>query len=261
MTRVFGYSRTGGARYSFRMDMFPLQYSRSRPAASPRLTPRTARVRGRGSVWTVAAFAAALLTSVSARAQATNDPALASPRAAVNAAFDAMSHKQWARVAALSDSAFLSMWRDQQLVYADADKIERDNKKKHQKQYGLPKCVQKYFESQESSYSDAFLKGFAGAKSIAQLETLSPEQLFASWLAGGDAVKANARTTTRTILGEVPESEYVTHVIYRMSPTPPGTSDDGVERITVRRYNGEWHVVPNDDIRLAGRSYSWQSSE
>jgi hypothetical protein len=209
----------------------------------------------------LAALVLALVTSAPAQAQAAGDSALSSPRAAVNAAFDAMSRKQWKRVAELSDSAFLSQWRAQQLVYADADKIERDNKKKHQKQYGLPKCVQKYFESQESHYSDTFLKGFAGAKSIAQLETLSPEQLFASWLAGGDAVKSNERSTTRTILGEVPENDYVTHVIYRMSPTPPGTSDDGVERITVRRYNGEWHVVPNDDIRLAGRSYSWQSGK
>ena len=135
----------------------------------------------------LAIAAARSLLSAPARAQATGDPALSSPRAAVNAAFDAMSHKQWARVAALSDSAFLATWREQQLVYADADKIEKDNKKKHQKQYGLPKCVQKYFESQESHYSDTFLKGFAGAKSIAQLETLTPEQLFASWLAGGDA--------------------------------------------------------------------------
>jgi len=204
---------------------------------------------------------AALGLSGSAQAQSMGDSALSSPRAAVNAAFDAMSRKQWKRVAELSDSAFLSQWRAQQLVYADADKIERDNKKKHEKQYGLPKCVQKYFESQESHYSDTFLKGFAGAKSIAQLETLSPEQLFASWLAGGDAVKSNERTTTRTILGEVPENDYVTHVIYRMSPTPPGTSDDGIERITVKRYNGAWHVVPNDDIRLAGRSYSWQSGK
>lgn len=209
----------------------------------------------------LAVAAAALLVGAPARAQSANDSALSSPRAAVNAAFDAMSHKQWARVASLSDSAFLATWREQQLVYADADKIERDNKKKHVKQYGLPKCVQKYFESQESHYSDTFLKGFAGAKSIAQLETLTPEQLFASWLAGGNAVKSNERTTTRTILGEVPESEYITHVIYRMTPTPPGTSDDGVERITVRRYNGAWHVVPNDDIRLAGRSYSWQSGK
>jgi hypothetical protein len=207
------------------------------------------------------ALVASLAMSVRAQAQAKGDSALSSPRAAVNAAFDAMSHRQWARVAALSDSAFLSQWREQQLVYADADKIESDNKKKHQKQYGLPKCVQKYFESQESNYSDTFLKGFAGAKSITQLEQLTPEQLFASWLAGGEAVKSNARTTTRTILGEIPESEYVVHVLYRMMPTPPGTSDDGVERITVRRYAGEWHVVPNDDIRLAGRSYSWQSSK
>jgi len=95
-----------------------------------------------------AVAAGALVSSGSAGAQQPGDSALSSPRAAVNAAFDAMSHKQWARVAALSDSAFLSQWRDQQLVYADADKIEKDNKKKHQKQYGLPKCVQKYFESQ-----------------------------------------------------------------------------------------------------------------
>jgi len=232
---------------------FPVELcGRAAPAACGRA--------GRASTVFAALFAA-LAISAPAQAQATSDPALSSPRAAVNAAFDAMSRKQWKRVAELSDSAFLSQWRAQQLVYADADKIERDNKKKHQKQYGLPKCVQKYFESQESHYSDTFLKGFAGAKSIAQLETLSPEQLFASWLAGGDAVKTNERSTTRTILGEVPENDYVTHVIYRMSPTPPGTSDDGIERITVRRYNGEWHVVPNDDIRLAGRSYSWQSGK
>jgi hypothetical protein len=228
------------------------------------LSRRAARIgfrRAHRATVSIGALLAALAVSAPAHAQARSDSALTSPRAAVNAAFDAMSHKQWARVAALSDSAFLSQWREQQLVYADADKIEKDNKKKNQKSYGLPKCVQKYFESQESNYSDTFLKGFAGAKSIAQLETLTPEQLFASWLAGGDAVKANARTTTRTILGEIPESEYVTHLIYRMTPTPPGTSDDGVERITVRRYNGEWHVVPNDDIRLAGRSYSWQSTK
>lgn len=227
-----------------------------------RRVARAARRHSRRAAFIVlAAVIAVLGMSAPAQAQATYDSALSSPRAAVNAAFDAMSRKQWKRVAELSDSAFLSQWRAQQLVYADADKIERDNKKKHEKQYGLPKCVQKYFESQESHYSDTFLKGFAGAKSIAQLETLSPEQLFASWLAGGDAVKGNERTTTRTILGEVPENDYVTHVIYRMSPTPPGTSDDGIERITVRRYNGAWHVVPNDDIRLAGRSYSWQSGK
>lgn len=228
------------------------------------LIRRAARVccrRPRRATAALAALISAVIVSAPAHAQVAGDSALSSPRAAVNAAFDAMSRKQWARVAALSDSAFLSQWREQQLVYADADKIERDNKKKHQKQYGLPKCVQKYFESQESHYSDTFLKGFAGAKSIAQLESLSPEQLFASWLAGGDAVKSNERTTTRTILGEVPESDYVTHILYRMTPTPPGTSDDGVERITVRRYNGAWHVVPNDDIRLAGRSYSWQSGK
>lgn len=230
----------------------------------PGLCGRATHVVARGSSCATAilvALVSVLAVSAPARAQVTGDSALSSPRAAVNAAFDAMSRKQWARVAALSDSAFLSQWREQQLVYADADKIERDNKKKHQKQYGLPNCVQKYFESQESHYSDTFLKGFAGAKSIAQLETLSPEQLFASWLAGGDAVKSNERSTTRTILGEVPESDYVTHILYRMTPTPPGTSDDGVERITVRRYNGAWHVVPNDDIRLAGRSYSWQSGK
>jgi len=179
----------------------------------------------------------------------------------VTATFEAMSHKQWARVAALADSAYLSQWREQQLVYAEADKIERDNKKKHQKQYGLPNCVQKYFESQESHYTETFLKGFAGMKSIDQLEKLTPEQLFSSWLAGGDAVKQNARTTSRTILGEVPESDSVAHVLYRMTPTPPGTSDDGVERMTVRKVNGAWHFVPNDDIRLAGRSYSWQSDK
>ncbi len=247
---------------------FPQLYQ-SQQSADAECGSRDLRLRRHWPMVMLFAAVALLAASSPARAQATvqpvapaaQDPAFSSPRAAVNAAFDAMSHKQWKRVAQLSDSAFLAQWRDQQLVYADADKIERDNKKKHEKQYGLPKCVQKYFESQESHYSDTFLKGFAGTKSIQQLEQLTPEALFASWLAGGDAEKANARTTSRTILGEIPETEYITHVVYRMTPTPPGTSDNGVERITVRRYNGAWHVVPNDDIRLAGRSYSWQSDK
>jgi hypothetical protein len=220
-----------------------------------------ARWQSGATAWALVACAGTLLVAAPARAQATVDPDEASPRAVVTATFEAMSHKQWARVAALADSAYLSQWREQQLVYAEADKIERDNKKKHQKQYGLPKCVQKYFESQESHYTETFLKGFAGMKSIDQLEQLTPEQLFSSWLAGGDAVKQNARTTSRTILGEVPESDSVAHVLYRMTPTPPGTNDDGVERMTVHKVNGAWHVVPNDDIRLAGRSYSWQSDK
>jgi len=132
------------------MDMHRLPILRSQPAVASRLAPCTVDSRRRGTVRALAfaVAAGALVSSGSAGAQQPGDSALSSPRAAVNAAFDAMSHKQWARVAALSDSAFLSQWRDQQLVYADADKIEKDNKKKHQKQYGLPKCVQKYFESQ-----------------------------------------------------------------------------------------------------------------
>jgi|GEM_PF-1644279 len=241
--------------------MRPHPFSRSQ-AAVPTPSPSLAiRWRARGAAWVLAACAGVLVAGAPARAQGPVDPDETSPRAVVTATFEAMSHKQWARVAALADSAYLSQWREQQLVYAEADKIERDNKKKHQKQYGLPKCVQKYFESQESHYTETFLKGFAGMKSIDQLEQLTPEQLFSSWLAGGDAVKQNARTTSRTILGEVPESDSVAHVLYRMTPTPPGTNDDGVERMTVHKVNGAWHVVPNDDIRLAGRSYSWQSDK
>jgi hypothetical protein len=210
------------------------------------------------TTWALALSLAAFAAIPTARAQdivAAN----ATPRAAVAAAFDAMTHKQWTTVASLADPAYLIQWREQQLVYAEADSIERVNKKKHQKQYGLPKCVQKYFASQESHYAEAFLKGFAGAKSISQLEQFTPEQLFASWLAGGDAVKQASRTTMRTILGEVPESDSLSHVIYRMTPGPAGTNDDGIERITVRRVDGQWRVIPNDDIRLAGRSYSWES--
>ena len=235
MSRSPDHSRSGGARYSYILVMRIPESYMPFPAELCRRAARVARRYSSRATSVLAALIAAIAIGAPAQAQVTSDSALSSPRAAVNAAFDAMSRKQWKRVAELSDSAFLSQWRAQQLVYADADKIERDNKKKHEKQYGLPKCVQKYFESQESHYSDTFLKGFAGAKSIAQLETLSPEQLFASWLAGGDAVKSNERTTTRTILGEVPENDYVTHVIYRMTPTPPGTSDDGVEVFIRRR--------------------------
>jgi hypothetical protein len=220
------------------------------------------RARGTLRVRRVVAMGVPALLLIARASDAQEAPGAATPRAAVEAAFDAVQSKAWPRVAALSDPEFLARFREQQLVYAEAEKIARQNRKSKKEQYGLPKCVQKYFESQESHFTESFLKGFAGVKSVEQLAQLTPAALFASWLAGSEKVEKSDENkalppTTRTILGDVVEGDSLAHVIYRVVPTPPTEPQKTVEMIDVRHVDGSWRIVPNDDVRLAGRTYSW----
>jgi len=212
--------------------------------------------------------ASTILGASAAGAQDTSGylvPPPQSPDAAVAAVFEAMASKNWQRVAALADPEFLAQFREKQLVYAEADRIAKVNRKKNEQQYGLPKCVQKYFESQDANFTESFLKGFAGVKTVEQLAALSPPALFASWLAGGEHVRKeegkNVPPTSRTILGQVPEGDTLAHVVYRITPPPPTQPEAALQMLTVRRENDGWRVLPNEDIRLAGRSFSWQGKK
>jgi hypothetical protein len=208
------------------------------------------------------AAAFAVLTCASASAAGAQAPA--SPRAVVEDAFADLAAKNWDAVTALASPQFLEQFRAKQLFYAEDDERQRMEKKKSPDSYGLPKCVQKYFESQTGNFSKRFLTNFAGVDNLLQLEVLTPAQFFGSWLAGTKNLKASDEAAgprivvpSRTIVGEVIEGDSLAHVIYRRNPSPPGDADQGIKLITLRRYDGVWKIYPNDDMILAGRSFAW----
>jgi hypothetical protein len=185
----------------------------------------------------------------------------------VEESFAALATKNWDAVAAYSSPQFLEQFRQKQMFYAEDDERQRIEKKKSPDSYGLPKCVQKYFESQQGDFSKRFLENFAGVDNLLHLEVLTPAQFFAAWLAGSTLLKKEDQAAgprivipTRTILGEVLEGDSLAHVIYRRAPSPPSDADQGTELITLRRYDGVWKIYPNDDMILAGRSFAWWSN-
>ena len=191
----------------------------------------------------------------------------AGPRVVVEEAFDALAARNWDAVAGYSSPQFLEEFRQKQLFYAEDDERQRLEKKQNPDSYGLPKCVQKYFESQQGNFSKRFLTNFAGVDNLLQLEVLTPAQFFAAWLAGTKNLKATDQAAgprivipSRTIFGEVIEGDSIAHVLYRRVPSPPGDADQGIKLITLRRYDGVWKIYPNDDMILAGRSFAWWSN-
>jgi len=191
----------------------------------------------------------------------------ATPREVVQESFAALSGRDWDAVAGFSSPQFLDQFRQKQLFYAEDDERQRMEKKKNPDSYGLPKCVQKYFESQQGNFSKRFLENFAGVDNLLQLEVLTPAQFFAAWLSGTKNLKSEDLAAgprivipTRTIFGEVFEGDSVAHVLYRRNPSPPGDPDQGIKLITLRRYDGVWKIYPNDDMILAGRSFAWWST-
>lgn len=191
----------------------------------------------------------------------------APPRTVVEEAFVALTAKDWDALAALASPQFLDQFRQKQLFYAEDAERQKMEKKKAADSYGLPKCVQKYFESQETGFNKRFLDNFAGVDNLLQLEVLTPAQFFAAWLAGTknlkpDELAAGPRIIipARMVVGEVIEGDSVAHVLYRRNPSPPGDPDQGIKLITLRRYDGVWKIYPNDDMIQAGRSFAWWSN-
>jgi hypothetical protein len=223
----------------------------------------SSRTRSRTSrLSRAAAFAVLTCASAAVAAQAP-----ASPRAVVEESFTDLAAKNWDAVTALSSPQFLEQFRAKQLFYAEDDERQRMEKKKAPDSYGLPKCVQKYFESQQGNFSKRFLTNFAGVDNLLQLEVLTPAQFFGAWLAGTKNLKASDEAAgprivvpSRIIVGEVIEGDSLAHVIYRRNPSPPGDADQGIKLITLRRYDGVWKIYPNDDMILAGRSFAWWSN-
>ena len=210
---------------------------------------------------------AAIAFAVAAAPLALGAQAPAAPRVVVEEAFTALTARDWDALAALSSPQFLDQFRQKQLFYAEDDERQRMEKKKSPDSYGLPKCVQKYFESQEGNFSKRFLENFAGVDNLLQLEVLTPAQFFAAWLAGTKNLKKGDEAAgprivipARTVFGEVVEGDSVAHVLYRRVPSPPGDPDQGIKLITLRRYDGVWKIYPNDDMILAGRSFAWWSN-
>ena len=223
---------------------------------------RTPRLTRAAATALSASFALSAAAVGALGAQATS-----APRVVVEEAFAALSLKDWDAVAAHSSPQFLEQFRQKQLFYAEDDERQRLEKKKYPDSYGLPKCVQKYFESQQSDFSKRFLENFAGVDNLLQLEVLTPAQFFAAWLAGTKNLKKSDEAAgprivipSRTIFGEVVEGDSVAHVLYRRVPSHPGDADQGIKLITLRRYDGVWKIYPNDDMILAGRSFAWWSN-
>ncbi len=190
-----------------------------------------------------------------------------SPSAVVEESFAALAAKNWDAVAALASPQFLEQFRAKQLFYAEEDERQKLEKKKNPESYGMPKCVQKYFESQEGNFSKRFLENFYHVDNLLQLEVLTPAQFFAAWLSGTRNLKSSDEAAgprivvpTRTIVGEMMEGDSVAHVLYRRTPFTPGDADQGIKIITLRRYDGVWKTYPNDDMILAGRSFAWWSN-
>ena len=215
-------------------------------------------------MWSRLAPIVLVLTLAGPRADA---QAPASPRAVVEESFAALGARNWDAVADLSAPQFLDQFRQKQLFYAEDDERQRMAGKKNPDSYGLPKCVQKYFESQQGNFSKRFLENFAGVDNLLQLEVLTPLQFFAAWLAGTKNLKPDEQAAgprivvpSRTVIGELIEGDSIAHVVYRRVPSPPGDNDQGVKVITLRRYDGVWKLFPNDDMIQAGRSFAWWSN-
>jgi hypothetical protein len=220
--------------------------------------------RPRSSTWRYLAQPAVALALAAPLALRAQEPA--SPRTVVEESFVALRGMEWDAVAALSSPQFLEQFRQRQLFYAEDDERQKLEKKKNPDSYGLPKCVQKYFESAEGNFNKRFLENFAGIDNLLQLEVLTPAQFFAAWLAGTKNIKKSDQAAgpsvvvpVRTIIGEVVEGDSVAHVVYRRLPSPPGDADLGIKLVTLRRYDGVWKIYPNDDMILAGRSFAWWS--
>ena len=177
--------------------------------------------------------------------------------AEVIAAYEA---KQWARVAQLTHPQALAEFQSEHLTRARQwqsfpvamevpDSI-------------MPPEVAKYFDDMRtrvlSEHGNPGLFGFAGVDSIADLERMSPEELLVSYLEGHDPKPeqydgGEVPSSRRTILGSVSEGDSATHVLYRVRTTVEGFS--GTERVlvlTLRRSNGIWRILLNDDIGDAG---------
>ncbi len=182
------------------------------------------------------------------------------PVSVARAALAAYEAKDWGRVAQLTHPEALAQLRETHLGLARAWEAHpaitavRDST--------IPEEVAKYFDEMRgrmvAEHGNPAIHGFAGVRSVADLERLSPEAFLVSYLEGHDPKPENyddgkPPVQTRTTVGAVFESDSVVHVVYRIH-TDVGQfgETEQVDVLTVRWMPRGWRVMLNQDLALTG---------
>jgi hypothetical protein len=105
----------------------------------------------------------------------------------------------------------------------------------------------------QSGMLEVFLNLFAGVDTAEQLNGLSPEAFFASFVKGVlfaqpgifDAMKS----LEFKVIGTTPETDSLIHVVYRMTLAMGEAHVDEVETISLARDGDEWRLQLSRDIR------------
>jgi len=204
---------------------------------------------------------------------ATQTPQPATPEAAAQALFTALSEGRWLDAARLVDPEALSRFREQKLIEMRSIREPKPMTiaEYRRQEPEMPEAVAEYMVKQANQAREKFgsyiTHDFAGVSSVAEFEKLSAEEVMARWFQAQDpaykleqAIRESGRelppeaaTQTpprieRTILGTTPgqQADSVAYVVHRT------TGLHGEERaphaplgvLVVRRTAAGWRVDP-----------------
>ena len=174
--------------------------------------------------------------------------ASAEPNVVVRTDFLAYEARLWDGFAALVHPDALTEFRSQQLTIAEmweAHSAELNEAQQRSKT--------------DSGLGNPVLRMFAGVKTLAELRALSQQAFLARYLEARSP-KANPRdpdyqppTATREIIGEVPETQDLVHVVYRVR-TDVGRygRTESIEVIPVKRAASGWQLMLNPELSYSG---------
>jgi hypothetical protein len=173
----------------------------------------------------------------------------ASPEAnaVVRTAFLAYEARRWDEFAAVVHPDALTEFRSQQLTMAEmweAHFAELNEARQRSKT--------------DSSLGNPILRLFARVKTLAELRALSQQAFLARYLEARSP-KANPRdpdyqppTATREIIGEVPETQDLVHVVYRVRTVGRYGRTESIEVIPVKRAAIGWQLMLNPELSFTG---------
>jgi len=189
---------------------------------------------------------AGLLGSHAQRVSAQH-PASAEPSAIVRTAFLAYGARRWNEFAALVHPDALTEFRSQQLTIAEmleAHSTELNEARQRSKP--------------DPGLGNPIVRLFAGVKTLAALRALSQQAFLARYLEVRSP-KANPRdpdyqppTATREIIGEVPETQDLAHVVYRVRTDSRYGRTESIEVIPVMRAASGWQLMLNRELSFSG---------
>jgi hypothetical protein len=176
------------------------------------------------------------------------DPASAEPSAVVRTAFLAYEARRWNEFAALVHPDALTEFRSQQLTMAEmweAHSTELNEARQRSKT--------------DPGLGNPILRLFAGVKTLAELRALSQQAFLARYLEARSP-KANPRdpdyqppTATRDIIGDVPETQDLVHVVYRVrTDVARYGRTESIEVIPVKRAASGWELMLNPELSYSG---------